>query len=112
MSHRRPNAIPAEDATAPLFALATRLTGLAPSVGNRVRHLAEDERAFELIESSIREAERTVLAEYDLVRNDSTGRRFLELLADKAAQGVDVRLLYDAVGSLGLDSARLLSPLL
>ena len=90
-----------------LFELATRLTGLPPTRANRVRHLAEDEHAFERIQSSIRSAKESVLAEYYLVRNDATGHRFLELLTEKASQGIDVRLIYDAVGSLGLDALRL-----
>ncbi|MDF1799286.1 MAG: cardiolipin synthase [Planctomycetota bacterium] len=87
----------------PLFTLASRLTGIEPTPGNMVRFLVENEGAFERIEEAIRGAQHEVLAEYYLVRNDATGHRFLDLLTDKAAEGVDVRLIYDGVGSMGLD---------
>jgi cardiolipin synthase len=42
-----------------------------------------------------------------ILRSDVTGRRFLETLTERARHGVEVRLLYDAFGSLGLDDAAL-----
>lgn len=90
-------------ASRPLFTLAVRLTGIEPTAGNSVRFLVENEGAFQRIEQAIHDAKREVLAEYYLVRNDATGHRFLDLLTSKAAEGVDVRLIYDGVGSMGLD---------
>jgi cardiolipin synthase len=90
-----------------LLELAERLTDLPPTRGNRVELLSHDARAFRRMEESIREAKKTIWAEYYIICNDETGLRFLDLLAAKAAEGVEVRLLYDAVGSLGLDRQRL-----
>ena len=90
-----------------LLRLASDLTGLPATGGNAVELLAEDERAFERIEQSIAAAEKAVWAEYYIIKRDETGRRFLDLLADRARAGVDVRLLFDAVGSLGLDPDKL-----
>ena len=85
------------------FRLAEELTGLPATAGNRVEPLFDDDRAFEVIESAIRGARRSICAEYYMVRNDVTGRRFLGLLAEKAAAGVAVRFIHDAVGSAGID---------
>lgn len=87
--------------------LASRLTGLAPTAGNRVELLTSSRNAFQTIEDAVRGAERRVWAEYYIIKDDATGRRFLDLLADKARAGIEVRLLYDAVGSLRIDPARL-----
>ncbi|MBW2522531.1 MAG: cardiolipin synthase [Deltaproteobacteria bacterium] len=87
--------------------LVGRLTGHPAQAGNAVQLLAESDEAFEEIEQAIRRAERFVWAEYYLIRNDETGGRFLDLLAEKAEQGIDVRLLYDGVGSLNIDTKRL-----
>jgi len=57
--------------------------------------------------ASAARASRTIWAEYYIIRNDDTGHRFLDILAERARSGVEVRLLYDAVGSLGLDRHRL-----
>jgi len=90
-----------------ILRLATAATGLPPSAGNSVELLAKDEGAFERIETAIRAAKRFIWAEYYLISDDDTGHRFLEALATKAAEGIDVRLLYDAVGSMHLDARRL-----
>lgn len=90
-----------------VIALARGLTGVEASSGNRVELLSEDATAFGRIEAALEGATRAVWAEYYLVRNDETGHRFLSLLASAAARGVDVKLLYDAVGSMGLDRRRL-----
>jgi len=90
-----------------LLHLAERLTDLPATSGNHIELLSHDAGAFRRMEESIRAAKRTIWAEYYIIRNDETGQRFLDLLAAKAAEGVEVRLLYDAVGSLGLDRQRL-----
>lgn len=87
--------------------LAWELTGLSASSNNEVELLAEDEKAFERIEQELEGARQSIWAEYYIVRNDETGRRFLDALARRAQAGVEVRLLYDGLGSLLLDSARL-----
>jgi len=98
---------PLDPRDAPLLAAAVAGTGIHATAGNRVGLLIEDESAFQQIEAAIRGARTSVWAEYYIVRDDETGRRFLDLLTDRAKAGVDVRLLFDAVGSLGLDAARL-----
>ena len=50
--------------------------------------------------------ERVHLETY-ILRDDTTGLRFLEALEDRARAGVEVRLLYDALGSRGLANAAL-----
>lgn len=105
---RPPSRVALGDAVAEqVVTLASRLTGLAPTAGNRVELLTSSRDAFQTIEHAVRTATRRVWAEYYIIKNDATGRRFLDLLAEKAAEGVEVRLLYDAVGSLRIDPARL-----
>ncbi len=86
--------------------LATRLTGIAPTEGNRVELLTQNAEAFAAIERAILEARRTIWTQYYIVNDDDTGNRFLDLLAMRAREGVDVRLLYDAVGSADIDESR------
>lgn len=90
---------------ASILHLTTRLTRLAPTRGNHVELFDED--AFEAIEQALAAARHSIWAEYYLIRSDDTGSRFLDLLARRAADGLDVRLVYDAVGSLGIDGKRL-----
>ncbi|MGH0036959.1 MAG: phospholipase D-like domain-containing protein [Myxococcota bacterium] len=52
-------------------------------------------------------ARRRIHLETYILRSDATGRRFLGVLAERASRGVEVRLLYDAFGSLGIDELAL-----
>ena len=106
----------AEDALTDAFAnqgerqiarLACELTCLRASAKNAVELLVEDEKAFGQIEHDLASAKDSIWAEYYIVKNDETGHRFLDALCARAQAGVKVRLLYDGLGSLGLDGARL-----
>lgn len=87
--------------------LATSLTGFPPSQGNIVLLLAEDKFAFQKIEESLKNAQRSIWAEYYIIRRDETGKRFLDILTEKAREGIEVKLLYDALGSMRIDADRL-----
>ncbi len=50
-------------------------------------------------------ATKSIEFEQYILMDDDAGRRFLDLLADKAAAGVDVRLMLDAIGSRKLSSS-------
>lgn len=92
---------------APVLDLAAAATGLPPTSGNAVTLLAEDSQALAELEAVVAAARRSVWVEYYIIRSDATGLRFLDLLAARARAGVEVKLLFDAIGSLGLDSRRL-----
>lgn len=91
----------------PLFTLAEKATGFAPTAGNEVTLMAENAQAFRRIKEAIVSAERFIWAEYYIIKRDETGGLFLDLLARRAAEGLEVRLLYDALGSLDVDEERL-----
>lgn len=78
-----------------------------PTEGNSLNFYISGEHAFPEMLKSIQEAEKYIHLQVFILRNDETGRKFLSLLVEKAKQGVQVRLLYDAVGSIGLRSGLL-----
>lgn len=57
--------------------------------------------------AAIAGAKTRVHLETYLLRADETGRRFLDAMAERSRAGVEVRLLYDAIGSLGLNTVDL-----
>ena len=67
---------------------------------------------YRALERDMAGARRRILVCYYVFRHDRTGRRFLELLARKAAEGVEVRLLYDGWGAFGLALPWVLRPYL
>lgn len=90
-------------ASLPLYSLGAKLTGLAPTDGNDLELLIDNRRTFELLEGAIAGAKKAVWAEYYIIEDDRTGRRFLERLIERARAGVEVRLLYDAVGAASIN---------
>ncbi len=59
------------------------------------------EAKFEALKADIARARHYIHIEYYKWYNDSIGREMLDALAERASQGVQVRLLYDAFGCSG-----------
>jgi cardiolipin synthase len=73
--------------------------------GNRVEVFFRGEDAFASMLDALAGASSEVLLESYILRDDATGGRFREALVAAAARGVTVRVLADALGSLGTRSA-------
>lgn len=67
--------------------------------GNQLRHLADGPVAFEAMAQAIETARSFVHFENYIIRDDTTGQRFADLLTAAAQRGVTVRVLYDQFGS-------------
>jgi cardiolipin synthase A/B len=78
-------------------------TGAPPATdGNDVKFYWDGVEAFKDKFADIRAAKHHIHLEYFIFRNDETGNELVQLLAEKALEGVQVRLLIDGVGSLGV----------
>ncbi len=75
--------------------------------GNSIRPLVDGDEAYPLMLEAIRQARHHVHLQSFILRNDVSGRKFLDLLAQKARDGVIVRVLYDRFGSTGAVISRL-----
>jgi cardiolipin synthase len=93
-----------------LMALACRIAENRPTWGNAVDVITDTNRAYALQEQAIRAARDHIHLEYYIFQPDETGVRFRDLLIAKAREGVRVRFLYDAVGSMRL-GRRFLTPM-
>lgn len=80
------------------------------SEGNRVELFDTGREGLAAMLEAIGAAEERVHLETYILRADETGRRFLASLTERARAGVEVQLLYDAVGCRGLD-VRVFGPL-
>ncbi|HYL21222.1 MAG TPA: phospholipase D-like domain-containing protein [Gemmatimonadales bacterium] len=78
-----------------------RAAGARPIGGNRLDHYADSPRALDAMLAGIAAARRWVHFENYIIRDDATGRRFADALVERAQSRVRVRVLYDALGSLG-----------
>lgn len=84
--------------------------GPQPTRGNHVEILVDGSRAFPAMLAAIRSARRDVHLLFYIWKNDETGRRLRDLLAERSREGVTVRLLLDGWGSILL-GRRHLDPL-
>ena len=73
--------------------------------GDDVRLLRDGIEAFPAMLETIAGAEREILLEMYWVGADPVGIRFRDALAERAKKGVTVRVVWDAVGSLGITPA-------
>ncbi len=73
--------------------------GMPPArEGNRVEFLCDGQAAYNTIFSLIDGAERSIHLMTFILGHDHTGHSIIDLLAKKAAAGVEVKLLLDALG--------------
>jgi cardiolipin synthase A/B len=86
---------------APIRALL-RQHDLRFTEGNRVVLFERGRPALGAMLEAVRAARERVHLETYILHSDTTGRRFLDVLAARAREGVAVRLLYDALGSRGI----------
>ncbi len=76
-----------------------REEGVTFSHDNKVKLLKSGQEKFDDMFQAIREAHSSVNLEYFNFRNDSIAMLLFDLLAEKAAEGVKVRALFDAFGN-------------
>jgi cardiolipin synthase A/B len=82
----------------------SRTAGAPISVGNGVKVLKDAAENYPAWLESMKAAEKWIHFESYIIREDATGRKFGELLAAKAREGIKVRIVYDWLGCLGKTS--------
>ncbi|RRG02134.1 MAG: cardiolipin synthase [Lactobacillus sp.] len=68
---------------------------------NQVEIFTDGDKKFAALFEDIHQAKHSVHIEYYTIYSDQIGQQLLGILEEKAAQGVEVRVLYDAFGSHG-----------
>lgn len=66
--------------------------------GNDIQVFTDGVAKFEDLQEEIKKARKYIHMEYYIIQNDSVFGHIRKLLMDKAAEGVEVRILYDAMG--------------
>lgn len=84
------------------LAIRHHLLGFRTVTGNHIQLLSDGERAFPAMLQAIADAQRSVVLETYIYGDDFVGRQFADALTHAAYRGVDVRVMTDGVGSLGL----------
>ncbi len=81
-------------------------TGI-PVYGNtRVTYHPEGKAALEDLKAALEKAEHFIFMEYFIIADESSFDEIRQILVRKAQQGVEVRLMYDDIGSIGYVNMR------
>lgn len=65
---------------------------------NEVKVFTDGNDKFDALIEDIRAAESYIFLQYYIIKNDVLFNRIRDVLLEKAAQGVEIRILYDAMG--------------
>lgn len=77
---------------------------------NKISVLTDGKHKFDSLIKDLKAANQSINIMYFIVKNDSMGRLLIDTLIEKAKEGVEVRLLIDAMGSRQI-SEKALEPL-
>ncbi len=69
---------------------------------NEVELYFNGEEKFKALLDSLKNAKEYIHLEYYIVRDDNIGSKIVEIMTEKARNGLEVKLLYDGMGGRGL----------
>ena len=87
------------------LALEEAIVGSPLSTGNEVRLLQDGPATYRAMVAAIEAAQDHINMETYILDDDEVGQRFSQALLAKQAQGVQVNLMHDSVGTLGTPAA-------
>ena len=90
----------ADSLTQSVACAINRAAGGRPIPGNHVELLIDGPATYAAMLDLIARASRWIHFENYIIRSDAEGWRFAEALGARAREGIPVRVLYDAVGSM------------
>ena len=85
-----------------LLKLSQRVARTPLSFATKTQVLTNGEETFATLLTELRKAKHHIHMEYYIYRADDIGTRIQQILIEKAKAGIEVRFMYDAVGSLQL----------
>lgn len=85
-----------------LMKLITMNCGFAPSTGNQLKLLKNGDATFRAIFESLQKAEHFIHLQYYIFEDGHLAEGLFDLFAEKVKEGVQIRILYDGIGSRSL----------
>ena len=84
-----------------------KLARMPATSGNAVELLINGEQTFDSIAAGLTSAEKYILFQFYIIRDDQLGQRLGKIMIDKARVGLNVKVLYDEIGSQGFPATKL-----
>ena len=88
------------------FAYVKKITGFPVLRNDNAVYFPVGELLFEQMMAALKEAKRYVFIEYFIVQEGVLWESMVNVMEQKVQEGVDIRVLYDDIGSIGTFSAR------
>ncbi len=88
------------------FAYVSKITGFPVLRNDTAQYYPVGELLFEQMLSALKEAKRYVFIEYFIVQEGVMWEAMVDVMEQKVQEGVDIRVLYDDIGSIGTFSHR------
>jgi cardiolipin synthase A/B len=85
-----------------VFNLLSKSPEALLSSSNNVHLITTGKEKMELLKKDLRSAKKFIHLAYFIWRNDSLTKEIVKILGEKVSQGVEVRVLYDSIGSFSL----------
>lgn len=82
-----------------LVKLSHNLSGGPLSVNNEIDIFTDGFSKFDSLKQDLKNAQKSILLQYYIFLDDNIGREISDILIDRAKNGVDVKVIYDHVGS-------------
>lgn len=82
-----------------LVKLARNISSSFYTINNKIEIFTDGQQKFESLKRDISAAERSICLQYYIFLDDSLGHEIAEILMKKAKEGVNVKVMYDHVGS-------------
>ena len=87
-----------------LIKLSRSLSSSFFTVNNEIDIFTTGAEKFESLKRDLCKARRSIYLQYYIFSDDSTGQEIADILIEKAHQGLDVKVIYDHVGSFSSSS--------
>ncbi|HHV71424.1 MAG TPA: cardiolipin synthase [Clostridia bacterium] len=94
--------IPFRDRREKIFNLFLKNSSNPFTINNCAKVLTDGKETFREIEKSLLGAKNHIHLEYYIIRDDKLGNKVKNILIQKAKEGVEVRVIYDWLGSWGI----------
>lgn len=85
-----------------LIKLARNIASSFYTINNRLEIFTNGEDKFNALKRDLNEATRSIYMQYYIFLDDTLGHEIAQILMKKAREGVDVKVIYDHVGSFSV----------
>ena len=97
--------IPLSSESKNLITLGEKLSGYPYTNNNQIEIFIDGAEKFKSLKKDLQEAKKSILLQYYIFLDDRIGKEVADILMTKAREGVEVKVIYDHVGSFSASNS-------